>query len=318
MWIYHLLHQLGCRYIHILYITLSITLYIPYFHVFLTMFFPPWSSTTGTFLSKRGSTISFCPCNENSAYVQSIVHQQSRESRSEQIWQLSEILKRSIWKTMKNLKRSWKTEYFPRSQPNRRPSLACRALIVHLWDMPPGGPEIPRSTQHATGTQQMQQESAQHHSMPSSTLLSDPTTTIHETQPGQPKHILRLRSWCLTNFETWFRFKKTEVHLKYIQSRHKNYGSLNMSQGLGLFMTPSRIQATISAPPCHARRPCKCCESTRRHNTTHVQRKVLMSSPACTACGAWCTCDTKWHEFAFWIFHCVQAPASHIRHLFLH
>lgn len=31
------------------------------------MFFPPWSSTTGTFLSKRGSTISFCPCNENSA-----------------------------------------------------------------------------------------------------------------------------------------------------------------------------------------------------------------------------------------------------------
>ena len=62
-----------------------------------------------------------------------------------------------LWKTMKNLKRSWKTEYFPRSQPNRRPSLACRALIVHLWDMPPGGPEIPRSP----GTQ-MQQESAQH------------------------------------------------------------------------------------------------------------------------------------------------------------
>lgn len=102
--------------------------------------------------------------------------------------------------------------------------------------------------------------------------------------------------------------KYIQVHLKYIQSRHKNYGSLNMSQGLGLFMTPSRIQATISAPPCHARRPCKRCESTRRHNTTRVQRKVLMSSPACTACGAWCTCDTKWHEFAFWIFHWVQAP----------
>lgn len=39
------------------------------------------------------------------------------------------------------------------------PSLACRALIVHLWDMPPGGPEIPRSP----GMQRMQrvQQAAQ-------------------------------------------------------------------------------------------------------------------------------------------------------------
>lgn len=154
------------------------------------------------------------PATKTQQAVQSIVHQQSR---SEQIWQLSEILKRSIWKTMKNLKRSWKTEYFPRSQPNRRPSLACRALIVHLRDMPPGGPEIPRSTQHATGTKKCNKRAHSIDSMPSSALLSDPTTTIHETQPGQPKHILkRLRSWCLTNFETsaWY-FKKTstnEVH----------------------------------------------------------------------------------------------------------
>ena len=55
------------------------------------------------------------------AYVH-IVHQQSR---SEQIWQLSEILKRSIWKTMKNLKRSWKTEILSKisAQPPAQPCL---------------------------------------------------------------------------------------------------------------------------------------------------------------------------------------------------
>lgn len=215
MSIYHLLHQLGCRYIHMLYITLSITLYIYIYSIFhcsslyfLQCFFHlevPQLAPSCPSVDPRSVSV---PATKTQQAVQSIVHQQSR---SEQIWQLSEILKRSIWKTMKNLKRSWKTEYFPRSQPNRRPSLACRALIVHLWDMPPGGPEIPRSP----GTQ-MQQVSAQHHSMPSSALLSDPTTTIHETQPGQKHTILRLRSWCLTNFETWLRFKKTEVQMKYI------------------------------------------------------------------------------------------------------
>lgn len=157
MWIYHLLHQLGCRYIHIY----SIIHYIPFyflqcsFHLEVPQLAPSCPSVDPR-------SVSVPATKTQQAYVQSIVHQQSR---SEQIWQLSEILKRSIWKTMKNLKRSWKTEYFPRSQPNRQPSLACRALIVHLWDMPPGGPEIPRSTQHATGTKKSNKRAHSMHSI---------------------------------------------------------------------------------------------------------------------------------------------------------
>ena len=96
------------------------------------------------------------------AYVQSIVHQQSR---SEQIWQLSEILKRSIWKTMKNLVQKILKDRIPwipskiSAQPPAQPCLPSphcsplRHAAGRTWNS-----KVTRNEKK----QQMQQVSAQH------------------------------------------------------------------------------------------------------------------------------------------------------------
>ena len=189
MSIYHLLHQLGCRYIHILYITLSITLYIPYFiifhcisyNVFSTLKFHNWHLLVQAWihdqflslqrkLSKHmcASCISNRDPNKYDNFLKSWRDQYEK-----------------LWKTWKDLERP---NTFQDLSPTASPALLAEPSLFT-------SETCRREDLKFQGHQERKKSNKcnkRAHSMPSSALLSDPTTTIHETQPGQPKHILRL------------------------------------------------------------------------------------------------------------------------------